>query len=148
MAIFGKNHGKNVNFSPFGIFCFQSLERRFFVQEYFKTHFAGLYCVKKNNLKKLPFFDQKQGLTPQKKCQFFHFLNLFFFFFSPERRFFGLEYHKRHFPSLYCQKKKVGKMAIFGPKPWVNPFGKMSIFDFLTFLFLEPRKAFFCSRIS
>ena len=25
-------------------------------------------------------------------------------------------------------KKKVGKMAIFGPKPWVNPFGKMSIF--------------------
>ena len=25
-------------------------------------------------------------------------------------------------------KKKVGKMAIFGPKPWVNPFGKMSNF--------------------
>ena len=25
-------------------------------------------------------------------------------------------------------KRKVGKMAIFGPKPWVNPFGKMSIF--------------------
>ena len=22
----------------------------------------------------------------------------------------------------------VGKMATFGPKPWVNPFGKMSIF--------------------
>ena len=27
-------------------------------------------------------------------------------------------------------KKKVGKMAIFGPKPWVNPFGKRSIFRF------------------
>ena len=25
-------------------------------------------------------------------------------------------------------KKKGAKMAIFGPKPWVNPFGKMSIF--------------------
>ena len=25
-------------------------------------------------------------------------------------------------------KKKVGKMAILGQKPWVNPFGKMSIF--------------------
>ena len=25
-------------------------------------------------------------------------------------------------------KKKVGKMVIFGPKPWVNPLGKMSIF--------------------
>ena len=35
------------------------------------------------------------------------------------------EYRKRHFPGLYCLKKKAGKMAIFGPKPWVNPFGKM-----------------------
>ena len=43
-------------------------------------------------------------------------------------RFFVLEYRKRHFLGLYCLKKKVGKMAIFGPKPWVNPFGKMSIF--------------------
>ena len=49
-------------------------------------------------------------------------------FYSLERRFFVLEYRKRHFPGLYCLKKKVGKMAIFGPKPWVNPFGKMSIF--------------------
>ena len=40
-----------------------------------------------------------------------------------------LQYRKRLFPGLYClKKKKVGKMAIFGPKPWVNPFGKMSIF--------------------
>ena len=27
-----------------------------------------------------------------------------------------------------AEKEKVGKMAIFGPKPWVNPFGKISIF--------------------
>ena len=39
-----------------------------------------------------------------------------------------LEYRKRHFPGLYCLKKKVGKMAIFGPKPWANPFAKTSIF--------------------
>ena len=34
-------------------------------------------------------------------------------------------------------KKKVGKMAIFGPKPWVNPFGKMSLirlFELLVFV--------------
>ena len=30
--------------------------------------------------------------------------------------------------SLYCLNKKVGKMAIFEPKPLVNNFGKMSIF--------------------
>ena len=33
-------------------------------------------------------------------------------------------------------KKKVGKMAIFRPKPWVNPFKKSQFFDFFNFLFL------------
>ena len=48
--------------------------------------------------------------------------------FGIERRFFVLEYHKRHFPGLCCLKKKLPKMAIFRPKAWVNSFGKMSIF--------------------
>ena len=51
-----------------------------------------------------------------------------FCFYRLERRFFVLQYRKRHFPGLYCLKKKVRKMAIFGPKPWVNPSEKMSIF--------------------
>ena len=50
------------------------------------------------------------------------------FFNSLERRFFVLQYRKKHFAGLYCLKEKVGKIAIFGPKLWVNPFGKMSIF--------------------
>ena len=34
-------------------------------------------------------------------------------------------------------KKKSGKMAILGPKPWVNPFGKMSSFRlFELFVFI------------
>ena len=34
-------------------------------------------------------------------------------------------------------------MVIFGPKTWVNPFGKNeNFFDFLNFLFLQFRKAF------
>ena len=40
----------------------------------------------------------------------------------------ALEYRERNFPGLYVIKKKVAKMAIFGPKAWVNPLGKMSIF--------------------
>ena len=35
----------------------------------------------------------------------------------------------------YIASKKSGKMAIFGLKPWVNPFGKMSIFRFFEYLF-------------
>ena len=44
-------------------------------------------------------------------------------------RFIVPEYRTRHFPGLFSLKKKeVEKMAILGPKLWVNPFGKMSIF--------------------
>ena len=59
-------------------------------------------------------------------------------FYTVERRFFVLEYLKRHFSCLYYLKKKVGKMAIFGPKPWVNPFGKMSIFGLFELLVFIP----------
>ena len=33
-----------------------------------------------------------------------------------ERRFFILEYHKRHFPGLYCLKKKSWKNGHFWTK--------------------------------
>ena len=59
-------------------------------------------------------------------------------FCSLERRFFVLEYDKRHFPALYCLKKKS----------WKNGQEKCQFFDFLDFLFLQPSKAFFRSRIS
>ena len=41
-------------------------------------------------------------------------------------------------------KKKVGKMAIFEPKPWVNPFGNMSIFQLFELLvFIAVKVVFF-----
>ena len=49
--------------------------------------------------------------------------------------FFALEYRKDIFLAYIARKIKVGKMAIFGPKPWVNPFGKMSIFRLFELLF-------------
>ena len=109
------------------------------VREYHKRHFLGLYCLKKK-LEKWPFLDQNHGLPPLEKCQFSTFLTSCFY--SVKRRFLVREYHKRHFLGLYCLKKKVSKMAIFGPKPSVNHFKKCQFFDFLNFLFLKPRKAF------
>ena len=102
--------------------------------------------TKKKKLEKWPFLDQNQGLTPLQKCQFFDCL--IFLFLQPRKPFFFLQYCKRHFSGFDYQEKKVGKMAIFGPKPWVNPFRKMSLFGFLNFLCLQPRKAFSPSRIS
>ena len=38
-------------------------------------------------------------------------------------------------------------MAIFGPKPWVNPFGKMSIFRILELLVFIAYKGTFMFEI-
>ena len=84
-------------------------------------------------LEKWPFLDQNQGFNPFKKMSIFRFFERLVFY-SLERRFFVVEYRKRHFPGLYCLKKNVEKMTIFGPKPWVNPFGKMIIFRFFKLL--------------
>ena len=117
---------KNVNFSTFRTSCIYSLEKLFFVQEYRKKHFPGLYCLKKKIWKNGQFWTKTMGQPLWKNVSFSTFWT--FCFYRLQRRFFDVEYRKRHFPGLYCTKKKVGRRAIFGPKPWVNRFGKMSIF--------------------
>ena len=146
MANFEPNHGltpfKKCQFFDFLNFFFCSLEKGFFVLEYHKTHFPGLYHLKKK-VEKQPILDQNHGLTPLGKWPFFDFLN--FLFLQPRKAiFFLLESHKRHFPGLYClQKKKMEKMANFDPKPWTTPFGKISIFRLLELLVFIAQKGAF-----
>ena len=68
-------------------------------------------------------------------------------FIAQKGVFLVLEYRKRHFPVLYCLRKNVGKMAIFGPKPWVNPFAKMSIFRLFELLVFIAQKGVFSRQI-
>ena len=83
----------------------------------------------------MAIFGPKPCVDPLEKSNFSTFQSSCFY--SLERRFFDAEYRKRHFPCLYWLKKKVGKLAIFVVKPWVNPFGKMSIFLLLkVFVFI------------
>ena len=90
----------------------------------------------------MAIFETKQWVNPFGKMTFFRLFELFFY--SLERRFFFLEYRKRYFPDLYCQqKKKLEKMAMFGPKPWVNPLGKMSIFRLFELLAFIAYKGVF-----
>ena len=99
---------KNLHFSTFWTFCFYSLERRLFPLEYRKRHFHGLYCVKKTvgKMAIFPTFYFRQYKT--EKCSFGKMSIFFTFwtfcFYSLERRFFSLEYRKRHFPVLCCLK--------------------------------------------
>ena len=96
---------------------------RFFVLEHRKRHFPGLNCQKKK-LEQWPILDKNHGVTPLEKFEFFDFLNSCFY--SLEKRFLLQNIAKDIF--LAYIRKKVGKIAIFGQKPWVNPFGNMSIF--------------------
>ena len=137
---------KNVNVSTFWRSCFYSLERRFSFPEYRKRHFPGLYCLKKKKLEKWPFLDQNYGLTPLKKCNFSTFHSSCFY--SLERRFFDVEYRKRHFPCLYWLKKKLKKWPFLELNHGLTTFEKYQFIDLLNLLFLWPRKAIFRSRIS
>ena len=92
----------------------------FFVLKYHKRHFPDLYCLAKT------FLEQNHGLTTLEKCQFFDSLN--FLFLLPRKAFFRSRISQNTFLQPILPKKKVQKMAIFGPKPFVNPFGKTSIF--------------------
>ena len=112
----GLTHLEKFKFFDFLNFLFLYPRKGFFVLEYPKRHFPGHFSLEKKNLENWPFFDLNHG-NFWTSC-----------FYSLERRFFVLEYRKTNFPGLYCLKTEDEKMANFGPKPWVNPFAKISIF--------------------
>ena len=131
MAIFGPNPfvnplGEMLIFRLFRLLVFITQKGVFSFQNIIKDIFQAYIALKKKD-GKIAIFGPKPWVNPfRKNVNFSTFWTCCFY--SLEWRFFVLKYHKRHFPGLYCLKKKVGKMAIFGPKPLVNPFGKMSIF--------------------
>ena len=127
-------------------FCFYSLERRFFVLQYRKSHFPNLYCLKKK-VGKMLTFGPKPWVNPFGKISTFstYWTSCFY---SLERRLFVLEYRKRLFPNQYCLKKRLEKSPYLDQNHGLTLLEKCKFFDFLCFLFLQPRKAFFRSRIS
>ena len=138
MAIFGPKPWVN-RFGKISIFCFcelcfYSLERRFFVRQYHKRPFPGLYCLKKK-VAKMAIFIPTSWVTPLEKCQFSTVWTLCFY--SLERRFLVLEYNKTHFPGLYCQKKKSRKNGhFFDQNHGLTPLEKWQFFDCLNFMLL------------
>ena len=132
--------GKMSILQLFEVLVFIAQKGVFLLQNILKHIFLA-YIAYKEKLEKWPFLDQNHWLTPSGKCQFFDFSNLLFL--QLRKVFFVLEYRKRHFPGLYCLKSKDEKMTIFRPKPWVNLFGKMSIFRlFELFAFIAQKGVF------
>ena len=61
---------KNINFLTFSTSCFYSLDRRFFLLEYRKRYFPGLYCLK-NKVGKMAIFGQKKLVNSFGKISIF-----------------------------------------------------------------------------
>ena len=149
MAFFGPKpwvnpFGKMSIFRLFELCVFIAQKGDFWFQNVVKHIFLAYIALKKK-LEKWPFLDQKYGLTLWKNLNFLTVLT--FRFYSLERCFLVLEYRKTHFPGLYCLKKKNGKWLFLDQNHGLTPFEKGQFFHFLNFLFLQPRRVFFVSRI-
>ena len=95
----------------------------------------------------MAIFGPKPWVNPFGKMSVSRLFELLLFI-SQKDVFFVLEYRKRHFPRLFCLKKRLGKWPFLHESHMLTPLEKCQFFDFLNFLFLYLRKAFFRSRIS
>ena len=89
----------------------------------------------------MAIFGPKPWVNPFGKMSIFRLFETSCFY-SLERRFFVLECRKRHFPGLYCLKKKVGKMALLDKNHGLTALEKCQIFDFFNFLFYSLERRF------
>ena len=96
----------------------------------------------------MTIFGPKPWVNPFGKMAIFRLFD-FLIFIAKKGVFFVVEYRKRHFPGLFCRKKeKLQKWPFLSKNHGLTPLQKWQLFDFLNFLFLYPRNAFFRSRTS
>ena len=105
-----------------GVFLFQN-----FIKDIFLSYIAS-----KKKVRKMAIFGPKQWVNPFGKITIFRFFELLVFI--AQKGVFPFQNMIKTFSCHILRKKKGGKMAIFGPIPWVNPSGKMSIFRLFALL--------------
>ena len=132
--------GKMSIFRLFELVVFIAQKVVFSFQNIVKDTFLAYIALKKKKLPKWPFLDQKHGLILE-KCQFFDFLKSLFL--QPRKSFFRSRISQKTFSwPILAKKKKLPKWPFLDQKHGLTPWEKCQFFDFLNFLFLQPRKAF------
>ena len=148
MAIFGPkawvNPFEKCQFFDFLNFSFLQPRKVFFGSRIMLKIFSWPILPKNKQLEKWPFLDQNHGLPRLEKIPIFRLFEVCVFI-AQKGVFCFQNIVKAFFLAYIALKKKIGKMAIFGPKAWVNPLEKCQFFDFLTFSFLQRTKVFFGS---
>ena len=120
-----------------GVFSFQNIVKDIFLA----------YIALKKKVGKIAIFGPKPWVNPFGKMSIFRLFELLVFI-AQKGVFLFYNIVKDIFLAYTALKKKVGKMAIFGPKPWVNTFAQMSIFRLFELLvFLAQKDVFLFQNI-
>ena len=141
MANFGPKPWKNINFSTFSTSTFYSfyLLKAFFGSKISQNTLSWPRLPKKQD-KKLANLGPKPWTNPFGKISIFRLCHLVFI---AQKGVFSLQNIIKHIFLTQTAKKTHGKMAIFRPKPWDNPFGKMSNFRLFELLVFIAQKGVF-----
>ena len=133
-------------FFDFFNFLFLQPRKAFFLLEYLKRHFSGLYCRKRCG-GKMDNFGPKPWISLFGKMSVFLLFELLVFITLKVVSSFE-NIIKHIFPAYITKQSMAEKRPILDQNHALTPLEKCQYFDFLNSSFLEPRKAFFCSRIS
>ena len=121
-------------------FLFLQRRKAFFLSRISQKTFSWSKLPKKKSWKN-GHFGLKKWVNPLGKMSIFRLSELLVFY-SVERLFFFQNITKDIFLAS-ISLKKIGKTAIFGPKPWDNPLGKISIFRVFELFVLIAQKGVF-----
>ena len=144
MAIFGPKPwvnplGKISSFRLFELLFFIAQKGHFPFQNNVKDIFLRFIALKKSS-KNGHYWTKTMGSPLWKKVNFSTFELFVFIAYKGD---FSFQNIVKDFFLAYIALKKVERMAIFGPKRRVNPFGKMSIFRLFEVLVFIPQKGDF-----
>ena len=121
--------GKIAIFRLFQLLVFIFQKGLYSFQNIVKDIFLAFFALKKK-VRKMAILIPKPWVNSFEKMSIFRLIQLFVFI-TWKGHYSFQNIVKDIFLAFFALKKKVRKMAILIPKPWVNPFGKMSIFPLI-----------------
>ena len=128
-------------FRVFKLFVFKVQKAGFQFQNIVKDIFLA-YISSKIKVGKIAIFRPKPCVNPFGKMLIFRLFELHVF--EVQKAVFSFQnIVKDIFLAYIFLKKRVGKVAIFGQKPWVNLFGKLLIFRLFELLVFIVQKGVF-----
>ena len=137
MVIFGPKPSVN----PFGkMSIIRLLKLLLFIAQ------KGVFSIYNKKYGKMVIFGPKQWVNPLGKMSIFRILELLVFIAQKNAFLFQIIV-KVIFLTNIALKKRLEKWPYQDQNHGLTPLEKLQFFDILKFLFLQPRKAFYRSRI-